>query len=232
MLRSHLLSVAQFLAIAASAAAACVSVSAASRTCDCQQSEFRVDSDDPQDAGDACWAALAVAAFFEELGFTKSVPITVSIVENMPSALGTNALASFTPASRLIQLLSFSAAHARGAWFGRALDRSLYRSMAGHEVAHALAWSNVATDKLSVRAREYVAYVAMFATMDPAHREAILAEVPGDGFADAAEMSEIYYYLDPSRFGVEAYRHYLRPDAGPTFLRAVLKGDELPDQDD
>jgi hypothetical protein len=202
------------------------------RAHDCQQSDFRIEGGSLHDQDDVCAAALSASEFFLGLGLKKSVPITVSIVDDMPSGLGTRTLGCFTPADQRIQVLSFSAATARGSWLGRSMDRTLYRSLTVHEVAHALSWCNASHKALSVRAREYVAYVVMFATMSTTHREAILGEVPGTGFEHSAEISETYYRLDPYRFGVEAYTHYLRTDAGPNFLRAALKGDVLPVQDD
>jgi hypothetical protein len=33
--------------------------------------------------------------------------------------------------------------------------------------------------------------------------------------------------VDPMRFGVASYRHYLRPENGAAFLRSVLAGEVL-----
>jgi hypothetical protein len=49
------------------------------------------------------------------------------------------------------------------------------------------------------------------------------------GFADESKIATIVFLFDPLRFGVEAYRHYLRPENGPTFLRAILSGTVLAD---
>lgn len=199
---------------------------------ECPQVSVSVSSAAVQDAIDVCAAAGPVFAFFRELGHAKATPLAVSVVVSLPEDPGSTMLGCYTPASRSIRMLTFEAARGRGAWFGRPFDRSLYRSLAAHEVAHALAWCDTSDDPLSVRAREYVAYVVMFHTMEPEHRQAILAAHPERGFESEREISDIFFYLAPSQFGVNAYRHYLRPENGPRFLREVLRGAALPASED
>jgi hypothetical protein len=69
----------------------------------------------------------------------------------------------------------------------------------------------------------------MFATMSESHRRRILAASPGEGFPDESKITTIVYLFDPLRFGVEAYRHYLRSENGPGFLRKILSGTVLAD---
>jgi len=112
------------------------------------------------------------------------------------------------------------------------MDRSLYRSLAAHEIAHALALESAVQPPLSVRGSEYVAYVAMFATMSPTHRDAILAATPESKFERESQISDSYFYLAPLEFGVSAYRHFLRPEVGAPFLLAILRGKSLPAGED
>jgi hypothetical protein len=199
---------------------------------DCPQVSVTVYSPVARDAQDVCAAALPVFTFFREAGLDKEVRLAVSVVDSLPEYLGPAVLGCFIPHDGLTLILTFGSAKARGPWFGRSMDRTLYRSLAAHEIAHALAWCNTANGPLSVRGREYVAYAVMFKTMDPHHREAILAQTPGPGFESEREISDTYFYLAPSRFGVDAYRHYLRPENGSRFLREILRGAALPLVDD
>lgn len=222
----------------ATAAAACLTACAwipsateavAPGQVECGLSDIRINANNLLDAQDACIAAIAVSTFFRDLGLMKSAPITLSIVEAIPEELGgSKALGCFTPGSRHIRILSLAASTARGDWLGRPMDRALYKSLAAHELGHALAWCNSSDIFLSVRAREYVAYVVMFATMDPGHRSSILATASGSGFERDDQISDGYYYLAPYQFGVDAYRHYLLPGKGPNFFRAILRGEVLP----
>lgn len=199
----------------------------------CSLPDFHIDANNPQDALDACTAGVAVSTFFHDLGLMKSGAITLSIVEAIPEEnLGHMVLGYFSPGTRHIAVLSFAAATARGEWYGRPMDRALYKSLAAHEIAHALAWSNSLGGSLSIRAREYIAYVVMFVTMDPGHRNGILATASGSGFERDDQIYEGYYYLAPFQFGIDAYRHYLLPGKGADFIRAILRGEVLPVIDD
>ena len=42
------------------------------------------------------------------------------------------------------------------------------------------------------------------------------------------EMSSTYYGLDPSGFGIKAYRHFLSLDDPSRFLRGLLSGEITP----
>lgn len=215
------------------AASACAAPNAprqdkAQRLHECRPGPIRVDSRTTEDVADMCAAAESVASFFRSNGLPRTAPITVSVVDTMPSEMGSNVLGCFARAGGRVTVLSFAAASRRGPWMGRSMDRALYRSLAAHEIAHAMAWCNASGERLSVRAQEYVAYVAMFATMERESREAILAEAPDLSFETAGQISENFYYLAPHKFGIAAYRHYLRPENGPRFLHAVLRAEALP----
>jgi hypothetical protein len=112
----------------------------------------------------------------------------------------------------------------RKVWFGVPVDRSMYHSLVTHEVAHAVASCNFKISKPTIHANEYIAYVAMFAMMNPVLRVRILDANPGVGFDSEWEINEIIYLFDPMRFGVDAYGHYLQRGNGDAFLLKVLSG--------
>lgn len=198
----------------------------------CPQLDVSVISSADEDVPDVCAAASTVFSFFRQLGLHTTVPLVVSIVASMPDEMGAAMLGCFTANNNRISIVTFEVAKSRGPWFGRPIDRALYRSLAAHELAHALAWCNTSNGPLSVRAREYVAYAVQFQTMDSDLRQAILADTPVSGFETEQEISDTYFYLAPSRFGVDAYRHYIRPENGPRYLREILRGAALPVLDD
>ena len=104
------------------------------------------------------------------------------------------------------------------------MEGSLYRSLAAHEVAHAISDCNFKLARPTIQAKEYLAYVTMFATMAPAVRARILRKSPGHGYEGDWQMSTPIYMADPMRFGVQAYRHFLKPDNGRSYLHAILAG--------
>jgi hypothetical protein len=204
---------------------------AAQHSLACPPGDVRVAGGPAEDALAVCAAAHSVSAFFRSVGLPRTAAIRVLLVERMPTEHAGNVLGCFTPRDARVTVLSFQAASSRGRWFGQAMDRPLYASLVAHEIAHALAWCNAAGNPLGVRAAEYVAYVAMFATMDPARRQAILAEDPEIRFDSERQISDDFYYIAPNRFAIAAYRHFLRPENGARFLHAVLRAAALPAED-
>ena len=54
-----------------------------------------------------------------------------------------------------------------------------------------------------------------------------MAGNPGFRFDSEQEMNELVYMFDPMRFGIGAYRHYLKEGEGNKFLLRVLSGNAL-----
>lgn len=194
----------------------------------CSVAGLAVDTTASTDSVDVCRAAEQVLGFFADAGLPKVDRIRISILEAVPESQGGwRVLGYFSVSERHIRLLSFEAATRHLDWLQRPINRPLYRSLAAHEIAHALAWANASTRFLSISAQEYIAYVAMFATMDEQLRASAMSSAPGRSPAGDSEMSDTYYLLAPFRFGVDAYRHYQKQPDGPAFLRAVLRGEVL-----
>jgi hypothetical protein len=197
------------------------------REIECAPAKIKVRAEDPTDARHACRGALDAIAFFTSLGITLIDGVTIEIVQRLPDAVSRSAAGCFLEARRSVVILTYAQFLRNETWFKIPVDRKLYRSLATHEVAHAIAACNFAIAEPSIQAKEYVAYVATFAAMEPALRARALSQLPGQGFDDESKITAIFYMVDPMLFGAEAYRHYLRPDNGPRFLRAVLSGSVL-----
>jgi hypothetical protein len=156
----------------------------------------------------------------------------IEIVRQLPGALAGRAVGCYLRDTRNILLLDYEAFEAIGEWFRTPVDRELYRSAAAHEMAHAMVGCNTSSDRLPTAAHEYVAYVVLFATMDPELRERVLAKFPGRGFTSTLQISEVGHLADPNQFGVDAWRHYLGRRDREAWLRAMIAGgvvQELPD---
>lgn len=182
------------------------------------------------DAADACRGASAAIEFFAALGLKTDEPISIEIMQRLPAPASEIAAGCYLQPQRRILLLTYARFEANRTWFNVPIDRELYQTVATHEVAHALAFCNFRIAKPTVHAAEYIAYVVAFASMSPALREMALAATPGEGFTNTAQISDVIYSLDPMRFAAESYRHYVKPGNGPAFLRAVLAGSALTDE--
>jgi hypothetical protein len=82
---------------------------------------------------------------------------------------------------------------------------------------------------LPVAAHEYVAYVVLFATVEPRLRDQMLAQFPGSGFRTTLQISDVNHLVNPSQFGADAWRHYLTRRDREAWLREVIAGGVVPE---
>ena len=182
---------------------------------------------EPADRRVICDGVEDALAFFGRLGLDLSHPLAIEATLDLPDELSANVVGCYKEEERTVFVLPFSALEGREAGFEVPVGSDLYRSLVTHEVAHAIAGCNFAISRPTAHAHEYLAYVAMLATMNPVVRAQIMATKPGTGFQDLSEINELTYAFDPARFGIEAYRHYLKKDNGDDFLLKVLSGEVL-----
>lgn len=190
----------------------------------CQVVNVQVVSGMVEDARDACAGAAAAVAFFTAQGVSLRQPVVLEIIERLPDPAPATAAGIYLKDRQRIYMLRFREFRQFKTWFHLPIDREIYRSLAAHEVAHAIAEANFAIDYPSIQAREYLAYVTLFATMSPRLRQRVMQAIPGKGFQDEHQISPIVYMFDPMLFGAQSYRHYLLQADGPSFFRSVLAG--------
>lgn len=176
------------------------------------------------DARIACTGSRAAIVFLASHGLDVESLITIEIVDTLPEVMEPAAVGCYLDTEKRVMILGYAEFKRRKTWLGLPANRSLYRSLVAHEVAHSIAACNFKPAQPVIAAHEYVAYVTTFATMVPTQRDLVLARYPGDGFDSEEEMSTTIYLFDPTRFGVESYRHFLKPANGRDYLRSVLAG--------
>ncbi|HET9702366.1 MAG TPA: DUF6639 family protein [Burkholderiales bacterium] len=200
---------------------------APAREVPCEVRTVSVRASEPAAAALACQGAADAIGFLAAQGFDVPESVVIHVVEKLPAAAGTSAAGCYLHAERRVLVLTFAEFARLKTWLNLPADARMYRSLVTHEVAHAVGACNFKVREPSLQAKEYIAYVAMFATMSPAERDLALAQVPGQGFEGDWQMSATIYMLDPVRFGAQAYRHYLKPGNGREFLHAILAGKVL-----
>lgn len=193
----------------------------------CPDSIARVIARSALDRRDACFGAKAALAFFGQLGVSPTEPVVIEIAKALPDEAGPTAAGCFMESRKRIFMLPYREFQKQKTWFELPIDRAMYRSLATHETAHALASCHFAIPRPTIQAKEYVAYVAMLSTMYPTVRARVLLAFPGAGFESEDRIAPMFYMFDPMRFGVESYRHHLRPGVGSDFLKSLLAGKAL-----
>jgi hypothetical protein len=193
----------------------------------CEKLSITIKAEEPDDRHSVCEGIEDALIFFGRLGLDLSQPLTVNVRSQLPNEYGENLVGCYKDEDQTVYVLTYASLKERGAWFGVPVNRHLYRSLVTHEVAHAVAACNFGVPHPTLHAHEYIAYVAMLATMDPATRAEVLATRPGAGYEELSEINELTHAFDPTWFGIEAYRHYLKEEHGGAFLLKVLAGEAL-----
>ena len=129
--------------------------------------------------------------------------------------------------TRSAYLAPFSDLKERGTPFDLPVNDILYQSIATHEIAHAIIAENFAISSPSVKAREYLAYVTMFATMPVASRQQLFEKEPATAFGSETDINTFLYLFDPIRFGQRAYKHFSKLSDPSAFIRRILAGQAL-----
>ncbi|MCW8943561.1 MAG: hypothetical protein OQL27_02240 [Sedimenticola sp.] len=109
---------------------------------------------------------------------------------------------------------------------GLDVDETLHRSVIIHELSHAFIRLN-AHHKLSSVGQEFWAYVLQLDMLPEEYRNKIMAHYPGR-FESREEINSIQHAVNPSAFGVQAYRWY--QEQGDGLMQEILDGDFTPDQ--
>lgn len=198
----------------------------------CSTKDNPVHSCEPADVKLACEGARDAANFLTAQGFMMANRVLIVIAQKLPLA-ETASMGGFylespdgchSDAARVVYILPYSEFKKFKNWFHIPIESSLYRSLAVHEVAHAISDCNFKVTRPTIQAKEYMAYVTMFATMAPEVRARILRKSPGLGYEGDWQMGTTIYLADPMRFGLQAYRHFLKPVNGRSYLHAILAG--------
>jgi hypothetical protein len=190
----------------------------------CDGFDVAVHSADPADAKIACEGAHAAIDFLVAQGLEVVDGVLIHIVPELPPVVGSSASGCYLESEKRVFVLPYSEFEKFETWFNLPIDASLYRSLVSHEVAHALGACNFRIDTPSIQAKEYIAYVTQLATMAPPLRGRVMAQFPGQGYEGDWQMRTSIYLMDPMRFGVQAYRHFLKPGNGRDYLHAILDG--------
>lgn len=181
----------------------------------------------PADFADMCAGAIAALRFFAAHGVHASEPVSIEVTRHIPAEAGRGAAGCYIEPQRMAFVLPYAAFRGHQRWFGVPIDRSVYRVLAAHEAAHAIAARNFLTANPSLQAKEYLAYVAAFSTMPAGLRARALRGTRAEGFDSADRLTAILYMFDPMRFGAESYLHFLRAADQTALIEAVLAGKVL-----
>lgn len=195
----------------------------------CNDTNIMVYAPDLADARSVCDGAVDAIRFLRARGLRTNQIFDVRVVDKLPSPIGPSAFGGYVQTERRAYLLMSSKIAERGTVFNLPFDRALYRSLATHEVAHAISALNFRVANPPIEAVEYIAYTTMFSSLPRKYRNAALERFKNDEFANELRINRSVYLLDPFRFGLLAYKHFMTLGNGTRFLEQVLTGRALQD---
>ena len=190
----------------------------------CNIQNVHIVAEDSRDAILACEGAAAALSFLSAEGLDVATNITIEIAPSLTQEDGCSAAGHYLASSNKVVILPYPEFVRFKTWFRAPITHALYRSLVAHEVAHIVAIHNCQVENPTIQAQEYIAYVTTMATLEPAQRRLILSRYPGDGYETDQQMNATIYLCDPMRFGVEAYRHFLKKGREENYFRAILSG--------
>lgn len=176
-----------------------------------------------------CAGVDAAIGFFARFDIRPTEPLSIEVAAKIPAEAGPTASGCFIEAKRRIYVVPYDQFRRNATWFGVKIDREMYRALAAHESAHAIAACNFAIPNPTIQAKEYLAYVAMLSTMPAPLRDKAIRGARAVGFQAFERFTPLLYMFDPMRFGAEAYQHFKRLDDPGQAVRSILAGDELLD---
>lgn len=198
----------------------------------CGGTSVSVHGADRAEVASACQGVVAAVKFLASLGLDTTAAAELRLVEALPAVQGgAAAYGCKVKSENRLYVLNLAECGKLPLAPDLQVDAAVHRGLVAHEVAHHLAAANFRTPRPTVVAHEYIAYISMLATMDMEARERILRQFPGPGFESAREIGLTLYLMDPTRFGAYAYRHFLRPENGASFIEQVLSGRALATED-
>lgn len=177
-----------------------------------------------EDEQRVCEAGASAAKFLISIGIRLPKRVTVQVEDALPAYHGVRTYGTFDAQNDHVRVLSLAGSRSISGQqrpFDLEMDERLYMSILVHELTHALVDEAFKPGCTSLRAHEYIAYVAQLATMSPDLRAEALERYPLDPFDDP-EISDLYYAFDPHAFGVKAWLHFNRSGKGADFVHRVL----------
>ena len=175
-----------------------------------------------------CDATKAAITFLESIGLSSHDCITITLVEQMPTQHDHILIGQFYSHSHEVSLLTYQKSVdlslSNKPIFGIEMSEDLWCSCAAHELAHVISDQHLNPNIKAHTAGEYIAAVTQLSVLPVKIRDAILTKYQDiKAYQSREEMSELYFLLDPNRFAVKCYLHFISLENPKEFINLLLK---------
>jgi hypothetical protein len=175
-----------------------------------------------------CTASKVAIDFLKSIGLETAECITVRLVDQIPSNRDHVLIGAYNQNSREVTLLNYSIAielsQKNTPTPDIEMSEELWCSYAAHEIAHVIS-SHYLDPKIKAHtAGEYISAVTQLTVLPAKIRNKFLLKY-GDvtPYQSRAEMSETYFLLDPNRFAVKCYLHFISLDNPGNFIDHLVR---------
>ncbi|PLX94819.1 MAG: hypothetical protein C0619_02215 [Desulfuromonas sp.] len=196
----------------------------------CSETPVAFSFDRPENLRCLCSATENAINFLRTIGLQTSDCITIKLVRHIASAHYHSLFGAYDPANQRVLILAYAEAVRRSEGtqkvMGIELTEDLWCSFAAHELAHAISDPFLNPRGTTHTAAEYIAFITQLHVLTPETRGKVLAAHKDvHAYNSVEEMSETYYLLDPNRFAVKRYLHFISLQEPAEFIQLLLLQD-------
>jgi len=194
----------------------------------CNNSTVTFEFQNDNDSRCLCPTINSALEFLESIGLEINDSITIRLVDHINSSIDNNLVGSYNLLTHEVCVLTYDktsdVVKTNKAVLGVPMTEELWCSYAAHEFAHVVSSRYLSPHIKTHTAGEYVAAVTQLSVISPDTREKILARYSDiDAYQSRAEMSELYFLMDPNKFAVKCYKHFLSLKDPRTFIEELVR---------
>lgn len=184
--------------------------------------------ENPDELKCLCSTANAAIAFLTSIGLETTDCTTIRVVNHIPTNQAHTLFGAYDCSTQEVYMLTYSKAAelSKGDQqaFGIDMNEDLWCSFAAHELAHVISEKFLGSQIRAHTAGEYISYVTQLTVLATETREKVLATYRDvEAYQSRNEMSELYYLLDPNRFAVKSYLHFISLKEPKKFIKRLCK---------
>lgn len=220
---------------AAVAILSCAWAAAATSAASCGLAKVEIEPPDAPEQAVICEAAAVAEASLAHCGVMPKRAYRIRVQSGLTNASGCLIFGNFRPRLGIASIVPIGECAGIVAALppddpisalAQIPTRVLYRSLAAHELAHAIVLQNLtATPSLPVY--EYISGVVQIASLPDDVRQRYLSSFDHTGEYTTEMFNDLTLAMDPARFGVAAYFHFHKAWNGCPFLKRLLTEDAV-----
>ena len=191
-----------------------------------ERPEIQVVSADDDSTLLICGVSGRALDILARYGLAPKRPIVIEIIQEGINHLGYMAFGSFDVRTEKIQLMSYRSIfekYTAPVMYGEPFDRIHYSGAIVHEITHAVFHQHSTAEAPGPAPQEYLAHVMQLSSLPEDRRNRILLAHDEAAWESGDAISDIYMALEPGKFAVKSYKHFVTLEDPQSFIDTLLK---------